>query len=445
MRKIVPTTIGGTPRRGAPQVAQTVDLDRAMRLNRHYRRALGWGTYADRLARLAGLTGPSWSEADFAASVAGWQRRQTRLKVDGVIGPLTLPRMRTALLPAPAINVGRAVRLNRRYRQSLGWQAYTSSILRLLGFAATIPGESVFAVAVARWQRTQGSLLVDGIIGPQTLRAMRPVLESLTTVDLLDTRRDLSSHEFELDSVLLRRLERELAYEMPEAADLFVTEVPFFGKPLGHQLLTSLAAAGLPTIGPLESEAMREGVSRPDNWLLAFNPAQQRRHVLRRTVCQAVPVALSEARDHLDSLHRTVLGSPTRQIQFEFIGEALHLIQDSFSEAHTERSWDRPGGFHPILFIRFFGFGGSLRYPIEHQVYPPPDPRDLITAGKTLIPWARESVTVSREFLHLILRHLYSPPPEAVRRAELLAFTDRHLSLSPSHTPTRHFYPSCPP
>jgi len=222
MQTTAPTRLGG-PAGAAAQAVPTVDLDRAVHLNRHYRRALGWGAYAGRLARLVGLMGPDWNEANFAAAVGGWQRRQTRLKVDGVIGPITLSRMRIALLPAPAINVGRAVTLSRRYGQSLGWQAYTSSILRLLGFALSIPEEPDFVAAVARWQRTQGSLLVDGIIGPQTLSAMRPVLESLTTVDLLDTRRDLSSHEFELDSVLLRRLERELAHEAPEAADLFVT------------------------------------------------------------------------------------------------------------------------------------------------------------------------------------------------------------------------------
>jgi hypothetical protein len=376
--------------------------------------------------------------------VGGWQRRQTRLKVDGVIGPITLARTRIALLPPPAIDVGRAVSLSRRYRQTLGWQAFTSSILRLLGFSLSIPEEPNFVSEVARWQRTQGNLLVDGIIGPQTLGAMRPVLQSLTTVDVLDTRRVLSSHEFELDSVLLRRLERELTHEAPEAADLFVTEVAF-GLPQGHQHLTSLAAAGVPGIGPLESKAMRDGVSRPDDPRLAFDPAQQRRHFLRRTVCQSVPLALAEGRAHFDLLHRTVLGSPSRQTQFEFIGEALHVVQDSFSEAHTERSWGGPGGFHPIIFIRFFGFDGSLRHPIEHQVFPPPDPRDVITARGSLIPWARESVTSSREFLLMVLRQLASPPAPAVRAAELRRFMDRHMFLSPSHTPTTRFYPSCPP
>ena len=66
-----------------------------------------------------------------------------------------------------AINLDRAVCLNRHYARLLGWQAPMSYILRLLGFTTYIPDERAFAEAVARWQRHQG-LPVDGIIMPAT-------------------------------------------------------------------------------------------------------------------------------------------------------------------------------------------------------------------------------------------------------------------------------------
>lgn len=66
-----------------------------------------------------------------------------------------------------AINLDRAVYLNRHYARLLGWQAHVSHILRILGFTAYVPDERTFAEAVARWQRHQG-LPVDGIIMPAT-------------------------------------------------------------------------------------------------------------------------------------------------------------------------------------------------------------------------------------------------------------------------------------
>jgi hypothetical protein len=62
-----------------------------------------------------------------------------------------------------AINLDRAVWLNRHYARLLGWQAHVSYILRILGFTIYVPDERTFAEAVARWQRRQG-LPVDGIM-----------------------------------------------------------------------------------------------------------------------------------------------------------------------------------------------------------------------------------------------------------------------------------------
>ena len=76
---------------------------------------------------------------------------------------------------AAALDVPRAVRLNRQYAQRLGWQAHFDRIVRLLGFTTYTPGEQEFAEAVARWQRSRG-LIVDGIIGSNTWSRMRTSL-----------------------------------------------------------------------------------------------------------------------------------------------------------------------------------------------------------------------------------------------------------------------------
>jgi hypothetical protein len=57
---------------------------------------------------------------------------------------------------------------------------------------------------------------------------------------------------------------------------------------------------------------------------------------------------------------------------------------------------------------------------------------------------AEASKMASREFLEMMLRRLPGPPT-ASKSADLRAFMDRHLLLSSHHTPTRFFYPTCPP
>jgi outer membrane protein OmpA-like peptidoglycan-associated protein len=66
-----------------------------------------------------------------------------------------------------SIDVDRAVRLNRRYAQSLGWQVQRDRIPLFLGLTP-MTGPRAFAEAVAQWQRSQPGLAVDGIIGPNT-------------------------------------------------------------------------------------------------------------------------------------------------------------------------------------------------------------------------------------------------------------------------------------
>jgi hypothetical protein len=68
----------------------------AVRLNRQYARSLGWGDHRAAVARLVGATSAAPETASFAGAVAVWQRRN-RLAADGVIGPATWRRMRSAL------------------------------------------------------------------------------------------------------------------------------------------------------------------------------------------------------------------------------------------------------------------------------------------------------------------------------------------------------------
>jgi peptidoglycan hydrolase-like protein with peptidoglycan-binding domain len=345
----------------------------------------------------------------------------------------------TAVQPQPR-SAAQAVVHNRRYHRSLGWQAYRHAIERLLGFGSAIPSEQAFATAVARWQ-TANRLPANGVIGPETLTRMKAALRAIHSFPGDSTRAAESSQEIPPDPAVLRQLRREFQFEAGQEIDKFVTEQAF-GFPEGHKSLTQLAAGGLP-ISSADLDALKDGNARVDELSKAFDAAEQRRHTLRRFKCQPVADALTEARNQLVTLHRHALAAPTRQLQFEILGECLHLIQDSYSNAHTERRWGGAGGIHPIVFIRFFGFQGSCAFPLEHRVVPPPDPRDMLRAGGRLKPWAQGSVTASREYLRMALRHLAAPRAPGIA-PELGAFMNRHLRLDPGHTPINLCYPTCP-
>jgi outer membrane protein OmpA-like peptidoglycan-associated protein len=68
------------------------------------------------------------------------------------------------------IDVAKAVRNNRIYAKTLGWDTQYDKIARFLGFTEK-PSESAFAQAIARWQQTRG-MKVDGMIGASTWKAM---------------------------------------------------------------------------------------------------------------------------------------------------------------------------------------------------------------------------------------------------------------------------------
>jgi hypothetical protein len=233
-------------------------------------------------------------------------------------------------------------------------------------------------------------------------------------------------------------------------ADPFVTRVqPVPGLPghaEGHEVLVRMAAVGL----PVDLGGVLRGVIRPDRggtsyWsfpsaaLHASDPSEQRRHALRRTQATSLPAALAEIRQQFVLLYRRALAARSRPgVAFEWVGEMLHLIQDSYSQAHVVRAYRAgPGGSHPIRGVRWFNFslipGRSSRGPDEHDA--PTDRRDVIWASSGVLkPEAEIARDASRELLLLMLRHLRAPTAPT-NAAELSRYMARHLSSAAARTP----------
>ncbi|MGH2733646.1 MAG: peptidoglycan-binding domain-containing protein [Actinomycetota bacterium] len=434
-----------------------VDINHAVARNRVHRQSLSWQPSLDGIVRYLGFGTRTPDEPRFAEAVARWQQDQNGLTVDGILGPQTWGRMRGAIGPVPSVDIDRAMRRNRDYSRSLGWGAYASTISRLIGFATSFPSERQFAGATGRWQRAQGGLVVDGILGPRSLARMESALR-----------------------------QPELGLTPDGQAELFVTHIPPIppasgpsripGAELGHEILTERAArrAGIVAGDPLDA-ALRAGVTRvdigrtttlpfgielplelPAALVHAVDPAEQSRHALRGgpDLCQDMATALRGVRNRLIALHGNALRAPTRVAAFESIGEALHLIQDSYSQAHTEREW-APAPPHRIRYIRFFArvinpFTIPPRSPLirgraphEHQF--PTDNRDSIfNPGASLKPEALRAIDASHEFLVMIVRHLPGPPSSRTA-AGLRRFMNRHLALHPTPHEPGMFHPgTCP-
>lgn len=264
------------------------------------------------------------------------------------------------------------------------------------------------------------------------MRAMQAPVAT-TAVDQGDcsVRHALDSRRPRSYGALKHRVLRAHADRSAQGVAQFVVRTGAGVIPEGHERLTREAAAGITGVSAADVRALVEGVRRPDTESLRNHvlPDQQRRHALRATLGQPLAAALRDARMHLAALHGRALGAGSRQAAFLLIGEALHLIQDSYAPAHVQRL-KGAGGRHPITYIRYFGpnSGGA---PLEHGF--PFDPRDLVaevTGG--LKPWSLAAVAASREFLWLMQRHLARP--RAARNAEeLRTFLDRHLVLSRNH------------
>jgi hypothetical protein len=79
---------------------ESIDLMRAVHLNRDYSVKLGWEKYRDKIGSLLGFTNSSPTEEVFAEAVANWQNKQG-LKPDGILGPTTWSRIK--------LEIGKAV------------------------------------------------------------------------------------------------------------------------------------------------------------------------------------------------------------------------------------------------------------------------------------------------------------------------------------------------
>jgi N-acetyl-anhydromuramyl-L-alanine amidase AmpD len=83
----------------------------------------------------------------------------------------------------PKFDLEQAIRLNRSFAQSLGWQDKMNTIVRILGFTDITPNESRFAEAVANWQQ-ENELPIDGVVDPKTWNKMQiSLLSDLNAVN----------------------------------------------------------------------------------------------------------------------------------------------------------------------------------------------------------------------------------------------------------------------
>jgi len=246
---------------------------------------------------------------------------------------------------------------------------------------------------------------------------------------------------------------RESALAEPEFEGLAEGEsftVQFGHVPAGHERVTALAARGLPG---LDVKALVAGVRRVDvgSSFVSFVPAmvnqirpsQQRRHALRAKFCDPIRTAIRQIRGHLSGQWTNALKEQRRgamRAATAWIGEALHLIQDSYSDAHVRRIRGAAGRF-PIVYIRYFGLQGAGA-PLEHHLGRDPDPRDLV-AGPVggLTPAADRARVASREFLTVWLRRRAAST--GATDPAFLAFMEKHLSLSRHAFDPSHYYYRC--
>ena len=239
---------------------------------------------------------------------------------------------------------------------------------------------------------------------------------------------------------LYRELELELdraSHELEGAEPFYtkVTPIPGIGNKEGHEILTRVAMRGLP-LSAAEKSAVELGVIRPDRggrsyWnfprsaLDSLKASAQSAHALRPTPSSTVPAALRLIRARFIRLYLRAMRATNRLTALEWMGEALHLLQDSFSSAHVERVGGTGGIRHIRAFFIRFGWPPRSRAPHEHNA--PSDPRDDVFLHGALRPEAGAAIRASRVFLVMALRH-FRAPSSPRNRAELHAFMGRYLS-----------------
>src|SRR6266853_2396860 len=196
----------------------------------------------------------------------------------------------------------------------------------------------------------------------------------------------------------------------------------------GHEAITRnaigplreirFALAGRPmtsTLTPSEVDAIVAGNRSVDlGWmgagvLFSLNKDEQKRHSLRRDFSQPMPAALADVIGSLRAQHAGILAEPNPLERMRRIGKATHLIQDSYSPAHTER---RPVSNWCISYIRNFGRGSA---PREHGT--PSDSRDEIARSGFE---AGQATAATRQYLQIVCKAIFGrvrPDPAAVSEA----------------------------
>ncbi|MBZ5701862.1 MAG: hypothetical protein LAN84_08440 [Acidobacteriia bacterium] len=189
--------------------------------------------------------------------------------------------------------------------------------------------------------------------------------------------------------------------------------------PAGHEQITMNAIGPAKTISfPVGGRPVSVKLSAPEigaiiagnrsvdlGWYgtgtaFAFKEEEQRRHSLRRNYGQNIADALCDIVGSLRAQHRGILAEANPLERMRKIGQALHLVQDSYSPAHTQR---RSDSAWCIEYIRNFGRGGLplVGSDKEHRV--PSDERDKIAYAKSKGA-ARKAEDSSRRYLQIVLK-----------------------------------------
>jgi hypothetical protein len=160
----------------------------------------------------------------------------------------------------------------------------------------------------------------------------------------------------------------------------------------------------------------------------SLNEDAQKRHALRRSRGQDWRDALREIIAFLREQHIGMLADANPQSRLARIGAILHLIQDSYCPAHTDR-----GANGCIQYVRNYGVFDSPVWQRsgagrEHSF--PTDARDNIHAHPVL---AGAAVEASAQYLQIVFKILYaranSDPLSAAEAArEFETFVPRHLT-----------------
>jgi hypothetical protein len=229
--------------------------------------------------------------------------------------------------------------------------------------------------------------------------------------------------------------------------------VKYLGAPEGHERITRNAIGRVLTISFTVGGSPRSRVLTPaevveilrgntDTDLLYFRrgqyargaavtflPSDQKHHALRGTYFQPQPSAFADIVRELRAQHAGILVEPNRTRQLYKIGHATHLIQDSFSPAHTQR-------VSPTWCVRYIrNYGVNLRRTDEHQV--PKDPRDEVARSAAA---AAQAEHATRLYLQIVFKAIYGktrPDPVASREAaaELNSFIATHFRTCLSSSP----------